>query len=171
MAKAPKKVETGDKKPALETENRKINPWIPIAVVAFIVALIALMAAMNSGSSNSGNSGTATTASGTTQSGSTGSTGTAQPVDVTWITLETTANQVSAQTGIPAKMLQQYLGIAEADMGKPFSEVGGAGVVTKAQDLVSQFGGGGMGGSTGSTGAPSGMGGTSGGTMGGTTTP
>jgi hypothetical protein len=163
MAKAPSEVKGGDKKPAVETEGRKNNPWIPIAVIGFIVALIAVMAAMSNSSSNTTNTGTTTAASGTTQSGGTGSTATSgQTVDTSWITLDTTATQVAEQTGIPAKMLQQFLGITDADMGKPFSALGGDATVTNAQSLVAQFGGGAMtGGGTGSSGAPSGMGGTS----------
>ncbi len=169
MAKTPKKAApSGGKIPeAKESKQspagggeRKINPWIPIAVVSFIVALIAVMAAMSNSTSNTPANNAATAASGTTQSGSSGTSGT-QAVDTSWITLETTAAQVSEKTGIPAKMLQQFLGINEADMSKPFSQLGGQDVVDKAASLVAQFGGGGMGGATGGTsGAPSGMGGT-----------
>ncbi len=160
MAKTPKKAaESGGKTATAKTKeksqkpgaegDRKINPWIPIAVVSFIIALIAVMAAMSNSTSNTGDTGN-TAATSTPQSG-TAETET-QAVDTSWITLETTATQVSEQTGIPAKMLQQFLGITEADMDKPFSQIGGQEAVDKAASLVSQFGGGGMGGSTGSMG-------------------
>ncbi|MFA5867607.1 MAG: hypothetical protein WC891_06585 [Actinomycetota bacterium] len=159
MAKTPKKAAVSSGKTTAGKENaqqpaaegdRKINPWIPIAVVSFIIALIAIMAAMSNSSTNTtGDNGT-TAASGTTQSGSAETE--TKAVDTSWITLETTATQVSEQTGIPAKMLQQFLGIKEADMNKPFSQLGGQEAVDKAASLVAQFGGGGMGGSTGGTG-------------------
>lgn len=163
MAKTPKKSEAEaikDNAPK-ESENRKINPWIPIAVVGFIVALIAVMALMSNNNSTTTTNNTTPdqAASGTTQSGGTSS---GESVDVSWITQDTTPTQITEKTGIPAKMLQQFLGISEADMGKPFSALGGAEAVASAQSLVSQFGGGAMGGgsSGGSTGAPGGMGGT-----------
>lgn len=132
---------------------RKVNVWIPIAVVGFIIALIAVMALM-SGSQTGTTNNSSTAATGTTQSG--GTTGaTTTEVDVSWITLETTPNQVSAETGIPAKMLQQFLGINEEQMGKPFKDIGGEEVMVNAQNLVTQFG------SSGSSTGGSMMGGTS----------
>ena len=133
---------------------RKVNVWIPIAVVGVIVALIAGMALMSG--SQTGTNNAATTATGTTQGGTTG--GTETEVDVSWITLDTTPNEVSAETGVPAKMLQQFLGITEEQMGKPFKDIGGEEVMVKAQSLVAQFGGGSS--SSGSTGGGM-MGGTS----------
>ncbi len=118
---------------------RKVNVWIPIAVVGFIVALIAIMALMSS--SQTGTNNTSTTATGTTQGGGT-TEGTATDVDVSWITLDTTPNEVSAESGVPAKMLQQFLGITEEQMGKPFKDIGGEEVMVNAQSLVAQFGGG-----------------------------
>lgn len=118
---------------------RKVNVWIPIAVVGFIIALIAVMALMSG--SQTGTNNSATTATGTTQSGGTTG-GTTTEVDVSWITLETTPNQVSTETGVPAKMLQQFLSITEEQMGKPFKDIGGEEVMIKAQSLVGQFGGG-----------------------------
>lgn len=172
MAKTPKKdaVSGGrnsapkvneSKQQAEADSDRKVNPWIPIGIVAFIIALIAVMAVMgNSSSTTPGSTGTTTTASGTTQSGGTGSS-TGANADTSWITLDTTATQLSDKTGIPAKMLQQFLGISEADMGKPFSQLGGQDTVDKAVGLVAQFGGGGAAsGMGGTSGAPSGMGGT-----------
>lgn len=136
---------------------RKVNVWIPIAVVGFIVALIAVMALMSGSQTGTTNNST-TAATGTTQSGGTTG-GTTTKVDVSWITLETTANQVSAETGIPAKMLQQALGITEEQMGKPFKDIGGEEVMVNAQNLVAQFGGGSS--SSGSSTGGSMMGGTS----------
>lgn len=178
MAKTPKKdaVSRGKnsapkvnepKRQAEAGGDRKVNPWIPVGIVAFIIALIAVMAVMgNSSSTTPGDTGTTTTASGTTQSGGTDS-GTA---NTSWITLDTTAAQLSEKTGYPVKMIQQVLGITEADMDKPFSQLGGEETVAKAQSLV-QGGTGAMGGSPGGT--SSGMGGTSGAPsgMGGTTAP
>ncbi len=114
---------------------RKVNVWIPIAVVGIIVALIAGMALMSG--SQTGTNNAATTATGTTQGG-----GTTTDVDVSWITLDTTPNEVSAESGVPAKMLQQFLGITEEQMGKPFKDIGGEEVMVNAQSLVAQFGGG-----------------------------
>ena len=48
---------------------RKVNVWIPVAVVGFIIALIAVMALMSG--SQTGTNNSATTATGTTQSGGT----------------------------------------------------------------------------------------------------
>jgi hypothetical protein len=136
--------------------SRKVNVWIPIAVVGFIIALIAVIALMSG--SQTGTNNSATTATGTTQGGTTG--GTTTKVDVSWITLETTPNEVSAETGVPAKMLQQFLGITEEQMSKPFKDIGGEEVMVNAQSLVAQFGGGGSSSSSGSTGGSM-MGGTS----------
>lgn len=165
MARTPKKSEQGAVKKsadkakekklevAQENDNRKINPWIPVAIVGFIIALVAVMAVMSSNSSTTPTS--QTTTQGTPQSGGTTS---GETTDVSWITLETTPAQVSEKAGIPAKMLQQFLGINEGDMGKPFSELGGEEAVASAQSLVGQFGGGAMGGGT--SGDTGGMGGT-----------
>ncbi|MFH1736526.1 MAG: hypothetical protein ABH838_01375 [Actinomycetota bacterium] len=136
---------------------RKVNVWIPIAVVGFIVALIAVMALMSGSQTGTTNNST-TAATGTTQSGGTTG-GTTTEVDVSWITLETTPNQVSAETGIPAKMIQQFLGITEEQMDKSFKDIGGEEVMVNAQNLVVQFGGGSS--SSGSSTGGSMMGGTS----------
>lgn len=143
--------------------NRKINLWIPVAVVAVIVALVALMVALNGGSGStsktSPSTGSTTTQSGTT--GTTGTTGSTQQADVSWMTLDTTPTAVADKTGIPAKMLMQVLGIKDTQMGQPFKDIGGQAALTKAQSVVAQFGGGMGSSSSGSTGsAPSGMGGT-----------
>jgi len=149
MADDKKNTKSGPGQP----EARKTNPWIPVAIVAVIVALIAVMAAIGN---ESGTPATDQAASGTTQSG----TGAQADVDVSWITLDTTPNDVAAKTGISPKMLQQVLGVEEAEMAKPFKDIGGQEVLDTAASLVVQFGGqgGAMGG--GSTEAPAGMGGT-----------
>lgn len=141
-----------------QPEGRKINPWIPVAIVAVIVALIAVMAAI--GNNNSATTTTDQAASGTTPAGTTA---TQTDVDVSWITLDITPNDVATKTGISPKMLQQVLGVQAEQMAKPFKDIGGQAVLDKAASLVVQFGGqgGAMGGATGgSTSAPSGMGGT-----------
>jgi hypothetical protein len=164
--KSPKKPvdKAVDNKPAQE-EGRKVNPWIPVAVVVAIIVLIAIMAAMNSN-----NSGTTATvdqaASGTTQSGGTG----AAPsnVDVSWITGATTLNEAVKKSGIPAKMIQANLAkdgmtVTDADMDKTLDAIGGDKAIQSVVNIVAAFGGGGgMGGGAGGStgGAPSGMGGT-----------
>lgn len=132
-----------------QEEGRKVNPWIPIAVVAAIVALVAIMAAMSGNTNNTATTNTDQAASGTTQSGS--DTSGASDVDVSWITLDTTPNQVVEKAGIPAKMLQQLISVTDADMDKPFKDLGGDATIEKVVSVVSQFGGGsssGMGGTT-----------------------
>jgi hypothetical protein len=143
-------------------EGRKVNPWIPVAVVIAIVALVGIMALMSNNSSTPSTANVDQAASGTTQSGATGSS--TADVDVTWITKDTTPADIVSRTGIPAKMFQQLYSITDADMAKPLGSLGGKiADVAGVQDFVAQFvGGGGMGGSTGgsTSGAPSGMGGT-----------
>lgn len=143
------------KKDTGQAETRKVNPWIPVAIVAVIIALVALMAAI--GNNNSSTTSTTGAASGTTQSGTAA---TQTDVDVSWITLDITPNDVATKTGIAPKMLQQVLGIQDAQMTQAFKDIGGQAVMDKAATLVVQFGGQGsaMGGasSSGSTG----MGGT-----------
>ncbi len=146
------------KQDSASSMGRKINPWIPVAIVAVIVALIAVMAAV-------GNNKNSTTPPNQAASGTTtgGTTATQSNVDVSWITLDTTPAAVATKTGISSKMLQQVLGVQEAQMAQPFKDIGGQAVLDKAASLVVQFGGqgGAMGGSTsGSTSAPAGMGGT-----------
>jgi hypothetical protein len=145
-------------------ENRKVNPWIPVAIVAVIVALLAVMALLANNSSNTSTTSTDTAASGTTQSGTSGTTA-GTDVDVSWITLDITPNDVATKTGIKPAMLQQVIGVTAAQMAQPFKDIGGQTVLDKAASLVVQFGGQGSsmgaGGTTGgSTSAPSGMGGT-----------
>ena len=162
MARTPKKsAETAEQNQSSAGDgNRKINPWIPIAVVSFIIALVAILALINNNSSTTSTAGNQTTASGTTQSGGTSTDTSGQSVDVSWITLDTTPNEISSQTGIAAKMLQKVFGINAADMDKPLKDLGGDTAVQNAQDLVSQFGGGMSGSSSSSSGGSTGMGGT-----------
>ena len=138
-------------KKTADQEERKINPWVPIAVVVFIVALVAVMAVMGGGG-DPATTGSDQTASGTVQSGDTAAT----DVDVSWITMDMTPNQVAEQAGIPAKMLMQVIGTDEAGMAKPIKDNGGDELLGTIQSLVAQFGGGGMG-STSGTDSSSGM--------------
>lgn len=153
-----------DSKPA-QDEGRKVNPWIPVAVVVAIIALIAIMAAMN-GNNNGTTAAVDQAASGTTQSD--GTSAAQSDVDVSWITGAVTLNEAVKKSGIPAKMIQANLAkdgmtVTDADMDKTLDVIGGDKAVQSVVNIVSAFGGnggamgGGAGGSTG--GAPSGMGG------------
>ncbi|MFA5867873.1 MAG: zinc-ribbon domain-containing protein [Actinomycetota bacterium] len=68
-------------------------------------------------------------------------TGGTSKADTSWITLDTTPNQIVARIGLPTAMLQQFLGITDADMGKALRDLGGDQAVSSAQSLVAQFGG------------------------------
>ena len=149
----------GNTKGSKPEESRKVNPWVPVAIVATIVALLAVMALLaNNNGSTTTTTSTGQTASGTTQSGAGGTT--QSDVDVSWMTLDITPNDVATKTGIKSAMLQQVIGVTAAQMSQPFKDIGGQSVLDKAASLVVQFGGQGSAMGGGSTSAPSGMGGT-----------
>jgi len=135
MADAKKQVKKQTKE-----DERKVNPWIPAAVVIFIVALVGIMAIMSGGTDNSAAPSDTQAASGTTQSGTTE---TAAPeADVSWITLEMTPNEIAEKAGIPPKMLMQVIAVDEASMAKPVKDIGGEEVLETIKGLVGQFGSG-----------------------------
>jgi hypothetical protein len=140
---------------AQDGADKKANPWIPVAVIVVIVALIGVMALMTSNSNKTSTDGTNQAATGTEAGAEDG-----EMVDVSWITLDMTPNQIAAQSGIPAKMMQQIIEVDDAGMDKPLSELGGAETLEAIQAVVGQFGGGmGDAASDGSsTEAPAGMG-------------